>query len=78
MKLLRESRQKVYSDRIPKVGPGSSLIGRKVDIIDKDSMHYGGWGRVIYFDGDDYHVAMYEGKDDVCVFNRRDLKITKY
>lgn len=74
MKLINESRK----SKIPTVGPGSSLIGRKVDIVDKDSVHYGDWGRVLDFDGDNYHVAMMEDKDFVCVFSRRDLKITKY
>ena len=53
------------------------LMGKKVHIKSKDSFHDGGWGTIVGFDGDQYHVAMYDGKDDVCVFSRDEFKIKK-
>lgn len=53
------------------------LIGKKVHIKDKESFHYNGWGRVVDFDGEYYHVAMFEDKDSVCIFNRKSLKVEK-
>lgn len=54
-----------------------NMIGRKVNIKSRDSFHDGGWGTVRYFDGERFHVAMYNGKDDVCVFSKDEIKIAK-
>ena len=54
------------------------IVGMKVHIKDKESMHFGGWGRVVLFDGEYYHVAMFEDNDCVCIFSRDALKVAKY
>lgn len=53
------------------------LVGKKVNIKSKDSFHNGGWGTIIDFDWDNYHVAMYDGKNDVCIFSRDEIKVIK-
>jgi hypothetical protein len=34
----------------------NKLIGKKVDIIDKESIYYKHWGFIRGFDGDVYHI----------------------
>lgn len=42
-------------------------IGSKVNLPEND------WGIVIYFDGDDYHVAMFGNKNDARVYSEDEV-----
>lgn len=36
----------------------SKLIGKIVDITDKESIYYNEWGIIIKYDGEHYHIAI--------------------
>jgi len=55
----------------------SKLIGKKVDITDKDSIYFGDWGIIKSFDGDVYYIAIFNGTDSIPVFERNQFKIIK-
>lgn len=52
-------------------------IGTKVFIKSPGHFENGGWGIVKYFDGDDYHVAMYGGDDSQLLFSRSELVVPR-
>ena len=52
-------------------------VGTKVFIKSPDHFENGGWGVVKYFDGDDYHVAMYGGEDNQLLFSRNELIVPR-
>ena len=52
-------------------------VGTKVHIKSPGSWEDGGWGIVKYFDGDDYHVAMYGGEDNCLLFSREELRVPR-
>jgi hypothetical protein len=54
-----------------------SSIGRKVNIIDKESMYYSEWGTVQAFDGEYYHVAIANDTDCVPIFLKDQLEFSK-
>lgn len=54
----------------------SSLIGKEVTITTRNSPYYGEWGIVKYFDGDDYHIALWDGNDQM-IFSRDEFKVKR-
>lgn len=42
-----------------------------------DSIHAGGWGRIVAIIGNEYHIAMYDGKNVCCVFERNEFIIRR-
>jgi hypothetical protein len=55
----------------------SKLIDKMVMITDKESMYYNEWGIVKAFDGDDYHIAIANGTDNLMIFKRQDFKVSR-
>lgn len=59
----------------------SSLIGKRVDITDRDSMYYGHWGIVQHWDGETYHVGggsiSVTGNGACPIFDRNQFKVRK-
>ena len=56
----------------------SKLIGSTAFIKDNiESIHAGGWGKIVAFDGTEYHIAMYEDESDCCVFTRNEFVIRR-
>lgn len=54
------------------------IIGKLVDIKEGiEHMCAGEWGRVIYWDGLDYHIAMYDGQTQTIVLPRHDFTVRK-
>lgn len=51
-------------------------VGTVVDIKSPDSCYNGEWGVVRYFDGDSYHVALWDG-NDCPIFDRKELKVRR-
>lgn len=54
-----------------------NLIGKVVDIINKDSLYYAEWGTIVAQDESGYHVAIANGRDSVPVFDRDEFKVRK-
>lgn len=55
----------------------TELIGRQVRIKDNiDSIYNGEWGVIKGFDGDDYHVAMWSGREQM-VFTRKEFTVRR-
>ncbi len=55
----------------------SKLIGKKANIKDdSDSMYAGEWGIIKYFDGDYFHIAMWNGNEEP-VFSRNEFVVPK-
>lgn len=53
-----------------------NIIGKIAHIKPNiDSPHAGGWGRIVAIIGNEYHIAMYDGKDDDCVFERNEFVV---
>jgi len=55
----------------------SKMIGKRVDIIDKDSWFYGEWGVIIDVIDGNYFVAIANGRDCVPVFDRKDIRVRR-
>lgn len=53
------------------------LYGKKVYITDRESIYYGEWGIVDYFDGEVYHVKIANGSDSVPIFDRWQFKVPR-
>ena len=56
----------------------SKLIGKKVYIPDERGQHWGDWGRVIAYDGEYYHVAFADDKNDTRVFLRSEIRVSRF
>ena len=54
-----------------------TLVGKKVDIIDRESFYFGEWGTILLEDGEDYHIAIADGKDSVPVFCRNQFRVKR-
>lgn len=54
-----------------------NLIGKKVIITSRDSWVYDQWGTIIDFDGDSYHIALYDDKNLVLVFYRDEFRVPR-
>lgn len=57
--------------------PQSKLIGRKVYITDPESIYFGEWGIIDYYDGDVYGIRIANGKDSLPIFNRDQFKVPR-
>lgn len=55
----------------------SKLVGKRVYIIDKESIYYGEWGIVAHYDGDSYHIRIANGSDSVPVFDRKQFMVPR-
>lgn len=55
----------------------SKLIGRRVYIIDKDSIYFGEWGIVTDYDGEAYHIRIADGSDSVPIFDRSQFRVPR-
>ena len=54
-----------------------NMIGRRVYIKNQDSIHFNDWGIVVGYDGEYYHVAIYNDKNHVVIFKRNELHIPR-
>ena len=54
----------------------SKLIGKKVIITNRDHYLFGEWGIVKYYDGERYHVAPWNG-DEELVFDRDEFRVRR-
>lgn len=54
-----------------------NLIGKRVIITDKSSWAYEEWGVVKFFDGEYFHIALYNDENSQLIFERRDFKVTR-
>ena len=52
------------------------LENKKVTIINKESEFYNEWGIIKGYDGEYYHIALWNGEDQL-IFNRNEFKINK-
>ena len=48
-------------------------VGTRVEIKAKESWAHKEWGIVQMFDGDNYHVALWNDENSVLIFNRSEL-----
>ena len=55
----------------------SKLIGKIAHITDKDSIYFGEWGVIDYFDGEVYYIKIANGGDSVPVFDRDQFKVPR-
>ena len=55
----------------------SKLIGRRVYITDPDSIYFGEWGIVDYFDGEVYGVRIANGRDAIPIFDRDQFRVPR-
>lgn len=56
----------------------TKLKGKKVYIPSFDGKHCGEWGRVIGYDGEYYHIAYADDKNNILIFKRNEFHICKY
>ena len=56
---------------------GSKLIGKKVFIIDPESIYFGEWGTIADYDGEVYYVRIADGKDSEPIFDRDQFKVPR-
>jgi hypothetical protein len=55
----------------------TELIGRQVRIKDNiDSIYNGEWGVIKGSDGDDFHIAMWSGQEQM-VFTRKEFTVRR-
>lgn len=55
----------------------SKLIGKTVEITNRESWVCGSWGRIVAFDGELYHVEMFDGDGSALVFERNEFKVPR-
>lgn len=58
----------------------SKLIGKRVYVTDRESIYFGEWGIVDYFDGECYGIRIADGsaeKYSVPIFNRNQFKVPR-
>ena len=55
----------------------SKLIGKIANIPSFDGKFYGDWGRIIAFDGEYYHIAFADDRNDVQIFTRDEIRIPR-
>ena len=53
---------------------GDALVGHEATIIARSSWAYGEWGRIVHYDGQNYHVALWNG-EEALVFSRNEIKV---
>lgn len=54
-----------------------NLIGREVIITTRDSWAFDQWGIVKMFDGEYYHVAIYNDPNTALVFTRDEFRVPR-
>lgn len=55
----------------------SRLIGKQATITDRESIAYDGWGFIIAYDGEYYHIAMYGDRNNALIFKRSEFKVKR-
>ena len=55
----------------------SRLIGKRVYIIDRESIYFGEWGIVAFFDGECYHIRIANGSNSVPMFDRDQFRVPR-
>ena len=55
----------------------SKLIGKKAYITDRNSIYFGEWGIIDYFDGEVYGIRIANGRDSVPVFDRDQFRVPR-
>lgn len=55
----------------------TKLVGKRVYVVDKESIYYGEWGTVADFDGELYHGKIANGSDTMPVFDRKQLYVPR-
>lgn len=55
----------------------SKLIGKRVYIIDSESIYFEEWGIVDYFDGEYYGIRIADGHNGTPIFSRNQFKVPK-
>ena len=55
----------------------SRLIGKQATITTKDSIYYGEWGTIKMFDGEYYHIAIYNDADMAVIFTRDEFRVRR-
>lgn len=55
----------------------SRLVGRKVYITDKESIYFGEWGEIMFYDGEIYHIAIAKGKTSLVIFDRDQFRVPR-
>lgn len=61
-------------EKINESANNQNLIGKIVKIKSRDSEYCGEWGVVKYFDGDDYHIALWNG-EPYLIFSRSEFTV---
>ena len=55
----------------------SKLIGKIANIPSFDGKFNCDWGRIIAFDGEYYHIAFADDRNDVQIFTRDEIRIPR-
>lgn len=55
----------------------SKLIGKKAYITDPESIYFGEWGIIDYFDGEVYGIRIADGRDSIPVFDRDQFRVPR-
>lgn len=55
----------------------NTLIGKQVEIKNRDSWCCGDWGTVKDFDGEYYHIAIFNDDRTILVFARNEFKVRR-
>ena len=55
----------------------SKLIGKKAYITDPNSIYFGEWGIIAYYDGEVYGIRIADGKDSLPIFDRDQFKVPR-
>lgn len=56
---------------------GNNLIGKTVTIKCKDSIYNGEWGVIKHFDGEFFHIALWNDEDSMLIFYRSEFKVSR-
>ena len=54
---------------------GDALVGREVRIVARSSWACGEWGRIVHYDGQNYHIALWDDAQPLLVFSRKEIKV---
>ena len=55
----------------------SKLIGKKVYITDPESIYFGEWGIIDYYDGEVYGIRIADGKGSSPIFDRDQFRVPR-
>lgn len=55
----------------------SKLIGKRAYIPDENGRYFGDWGTIVAYDGEYYHIAFADDKNNVLIFKRDEIRIPR-